>query len=207
MKHQHTSQLALILIGALSAAAGQAAETNFIGPAVGVRLAALHNEVDYGGFLAGSSSAKNDTGFDVFAAYGLPLSGDWIANVGVNYTLNKTDFGTVTYIDGGAQTVSARLKSHWSVFVAPGYRFAPQWQAYAKFSYHNARGEYTDSQLGKNSVTTNGFGYGAGLSYAVTRNIEASFELQQIDFSRETANLSNGEPSVTEAALQFAYRF
>lgn len=205
--NKHTSKLAILLIGALSAGITHAAQSNFTGPAAGVRLTALDNEVDYGGFLAGRSSSKNDTGFDIFAAYGIPLTGNWIANLGVNYTLNKTDFGTVTYSDGGVQTVSARLKSHWSVYAAPGYRFAPQWQAYAKFSYHNARGEYSDSQFGSGTVNTHGFGYGIGLGYAITRNIEASFEVRKIDFSRETINLSNGEPEVTEAALQLAYRF
>lgn len=205
--NKHTSKLVILLIGALIATVGQAAEKNFTGPAIGARIAVVDNEVDYGGFLAGRSSSKTDTGFDVFAAYGLPLAGDWITNLGVNYTVNKTDFGTVNYFDGGNQTVDVRLKSHWSVFVAPGYRFAPQWQAYAKFSYHNAKGEYNDSLLGRGSVNTNGFGYGVGIGYAVTRNIEASFELQQIDFSRKTVNLSSGKPSTTEAALQLAYRF
>ena len=202
-----TSKLVILLIGALSAAAAHAEEKNFTGPVVGVRLAAVDNEVDYGGFLAGQSSSKTDAGFDIFAGYGLPLYGDWIANVGVNYTVNKTDFGTINYTSGGNQTVSARLKSHWSVYVAPGYRFAPQWQAYAKFSYHDAKGEYNDSLLGSGTVNTHGFGYGAGISYAVTHNIEASFELQQIDFNRKTVNSSTGKPSTTEAALQLAYRF
>ena len=203
----HTSKLAILFIGALSATASHADTNRFTGAAVGVRLAAQDNEVDYGGFLAGRSSSKTDAAYDVFAAYGLPLAGNWVANLGVNYTVNKTDFGTVNYVSGGNQSVTARLKSHWSVFVAPGYRFAPQWQAYAKFSYHQAKGEYRDSLLGSGTVNTNGFGYGLGVGYAITRNVEASFELQQIDYSRKTVNLSSGKPSTTEAAVQLAYRF
>lgn len=206
MSHQHTL-LAAFFVCALPVAASHAEPINFVGPTLGLRVSSMHDKTDYSGFLAGQSSSDNDVGFDVTAGYGFNLSKDWVINVGASYAINDAKFGTVNYVDGGNQTVNAKLKDHWSVFVEPGYRFAPQWLGYASFSYHDAKGEYRDSQLGNGDVGTTGFGYGLGLSYAYTRNIETSVEIRQIDFSRESANLSAGKPQITEVGIRFNYRF
>jgi len=206
MSHNKTAVLIALTLGILPIAS-QAADANFTGPTIGARVSYVDNDVDYSGFLAGRSSSDNDTAFDLSAGYGFNLGKDWVLNVGASYTLNDTDFGTVNYVDGGNQTVTAKLKNHWSLSIEPGYRFAPQWLGFVSLSYHNAEGEYRDSQLGTGTVDTNGFGYGLGLSYAYNRNVEVGVELKQIDFSRETVNLSSGEPEVTQFALRLNYRF
>ena len=207
MSHTQASLLAAVALCALPITASQAEEANFAGPTVGLRVNAQHDKVDYGGFLAGKSSSDNDVGFDVMAGYGFNLSKEWVINVGASYTVNDTKFGTANYLSNGNQTVNAKLKNHWSVFVEPGYRIAPQWLAYASFSYHQADGEYNDSLLGRGTVSATGFGYGLGLGYALTHNIEASVEARQIDFSRESVNLSTGKGKITEAGIRLNYRF
>jgi len=209
MSHNKIAALIALALGTLPIAASQAGEANFVGPTIGARLSFVDNEVDYSGFLAGRSSSENDMAFDLTAGYGFNLGKDWVLNVGASYSVNDTDFGTITYVDGGNQTLSAELKDHWSVSVEPGYRFTPQWLGYVSLSYHSAEGEYRDSQLGSDTVDIDGFGYGLGLSYAVTRNVEVGAELKRIDFSRERVNQTDdgGEPEVTQFGLRLNYRF
>ncbi len=207
MSHKHTL-LAALVVCTLPMAASHAEQANFVGATLGARVSAQHDKLDYSGFLAGKSSSDNDVGFDIMAGYGFNLSNDWVLNVGASYAVNDTKSGTINYVDSGSNyTVNAKLTSHWSVFVEPGYRIAPQWLAYASFSYHNADAEYRDSQVGNGTVGTNGFGYGFGLGYAISHNIEASIEARQIDFSRETVNLSAGKAKITEAGIRLNYRF
>lgn len=99
------------------------------------------------------------------------------------------------------------MKNHWSAFVAPGYRFAPQWLGYVKLAYHRARSEYTDTLVGADTSSHHGVGYGAGLSYAVARNVEVNAEIHQVRFSRASFALSFGKPEVTEFNLGVNYRF
>lgn len=207
MAHNKTATLIALALGFLPIAASQAAEDNFIGPTIGARVSAVNNEVDYQGFLAGRSSSENDTAFDLTLGYGFNLGKDWVLNAGASYALNDTDFGTVNYVDGGNQTLTAKLKNHWSLSIEPGYRFSPQWLGFISLSYHNAEGEYHDSNLGIGTVDTNGFGYGLGLSYAYNRNIEVGAELKKIGFSRETVTQTSGEAEITQFGLRLNYRF
>lgn len=203
----HKRSATLLAIACALPLTSQAGEVNFTGPTIGARVSFVDNEVDYGGFLAGRSSSENDAAFDLTLGYGFNLGLDWVLNLSASYTVNDTDFGTVTYQDGGTQTVTAKLKNHWSVAIEPGYRFAPQWLGFVSLSYHSADGEYRDSQIGTGTVDSTGFGYGLGLSYAYNRNLEVGVEVKQIDFSRETVNISTGEPEVTQAGIRLNYRF
>lgn len=100
-------------------------------------------------------------------------------------------------------TINCRTR----VFIAPGIRFAPQWLGYAKLAYHHAKSDYTDSLMGSSTSSHHGTGYGAGVAYAVTRNIEVNAEIQHVRFSSASFALSSGEPSVTEFNVGVNYRF
>ena len=188
-------------------AQAQSQDRRFIGPAIGVGLSATHNKVEYGAFLAGSESSKNDFAGRLDASYGFGLSPEWVLTVGAAYDLNKTDFGRVTYVSGGTQTVDAKLKDHFAVYVAPGYQVAPNWLVYGKVSVHHAKAEYTDSGATSGETTHSGTGFGLGVATALSKQVEGRFELEQINFNEKSANLSTGKPKTTQATIYLGYRF
>lgn len=201
-----------ILIGAslslIACATAQAETPSFTGTALAIGLGAARNQVDYGGLLSGTTGKKTDTVGKLDLSHGFNLSSQWLATVGVSYDLNKTDFGTVSYVDAGrTHTVQAKLKNHFSLYVAPGYRFAPHWLGYAKLGWHTARAEFNDSLAGPGTTRHNGMSLGLGVSTALTQHVEARFEVQQINFNRQSANLSSGKPQTREAFAYLGYRF
>lgn len=195
---------AVLACVAISAYAGDA---SFTGLSLGVGVGASHNKVDYGNFLAGHASSKTDTASDVAFAYGMPVSDRWVAGFGATYDLGKHNYGRVNYTSGGAQTVDARLKQHWSLFIAPGYRVAPDWLAYGKVAYHQAKSEYVDTGTGSGTRSHHGTGVGFGVNHAIGRSLEAGLEIQQVRLSREAANNSTGKPTFTEYMVSIGYRF
>jgi opacity protein-like surface antigen len=203
--------LSLAVCTALTAltctAQAQSQDRRFIGPAIGVSLSATHNKVEYGAFLAGSESSKNDVVGRLDASYGFGLSPEWVLTVGAAYDLNKTDFGRVTYVSGGTQTVDVKLKDHFAVYLAPGYQVAPNWLVYGKLSVHHAKAEYTDSGATSGEITYSGTGFGLGVATALSKQVEGRFELEQINFNEKSANLSTGKPKTTQATIYLGYRF
>ena len=195
----------IILMALIGAAHAQ--DTNFTGPIVGVGLSAARSKVEYGAFLAGSESKKSDAVGRLDASHGFGLSPQWVLSVGVTYDLNKTDFGRITYVSGGAQTVDAKLKSHAAIYVAPGYKVAPDWLVYGKLSWHRAKGEYNDTVTGVGATTHNGMGLGIGLATAFSKQIEGRFEVEQVNYSREARNLSNGKPKTSQVTFYIGHRF
>lgn len=184
------------------------AADNFTGFTLGASAGLSHNSIDYAGYIAGKSSTKDNIVGGVNAGYGFALSDAAVLSVGASYVLNKSKFGEVTYLNSGDTIrVNGKFKDHWSVFIAPGYRFAPQWQGYAKLSYHIAKSEYSDTLMGAGTSNHHGIGYGAGLSYAVAKQVEVSAEVQHVRFNSASFALSSGRPEVTEFNVGVNYRF
>lgn len=200
---------ACLLALAICAPQSGATETSpFTGFTLGATAGLAHTSIDYSGYIEGKSSSKDDFVGGINAGYGIALGENMILSVGASYALNSAKFGQVDYQeDGQTIYVNGKLKDHWSVFVTPGLRFTPQWLAYVKLAYHYAKTEYTDTLVGSGSSNHHGFGYGAGLSYAVSKAIELNAEIQQVDLSSASFALSSGEPSVTEFNLGVNYRF
>lgn len=203
--------VSLVVCTALTAltctAQAQSQDRRFIGPAIGVSLSAAHNKVEYGAFLAGSESSKSDAAGRLDASYGFGLSPEWVLTVGAVYDLNRTDFGRVTYVSGGVQTVNAKLKDHFAVYVAPGYQVAPNWLVYGKLSVHQAKAEYTDSGAVNGETTHSGTGFGFGAATAFSKQVEGRFELEQVNYNEKSGNLSTGKPKTTQATFYLGYRF
>lgn len=200
--------LGLSAVAAVPAMAQQANQINqFAGFNVGGSAAYRDNKVDMQGFVNASPS-KSDAAAQFDASYAFALSPVWTLAVGGTYDLNKTDFGSVSYTDGGQNgTVTAKLKNHWSLYLAPGYVIAPNWQVYGKLAYHRADGEYNDSLSGSGKTSLDGMGYGVGVNYAATRNLRVGFEVQHVNFSRKSVNETSGKPEFTEAAVKVGYQF
>ncbi len=208
MKHPLHSAVTCAALTLLACTAAQAQDADFTGPALAVGVGTTHNRLEYGGFLAGQTSKENSAAVKLDGSYGIALSSQWVATLGATYDLNKTDFGTVSYVDSGTTyTVHTKLKNHYSLYVAPGYRLSPNWLVYGKLAWHHAKGEFNDSQVGTGETTHSGVGFGLGVSTVLARQVEARFEVQHINFNRKSANLSNGKPETTEAMLYFGYRF
>lgn len=207
MKYLLSFAVCATLTALIGTAHAQNQNTNFTGPAVGVSLSAARNKVEYGGFLAGSESKKSDAVGRLDASYGFGLSPQWVLSVGATYDLNKTDFGRVSYVSGGTQTVDVKLKNHVALYVAPGYQVAPNWLAYGKLSWHHAKGEYNDTGTGAGTTTHDGTGIGFGVATAFTKQIEGRFEFEQVNYSREARNLSTGKPKTSQATFYVGYRF
>lgn len=208
MKHSWQLTLSGAALALLTCGAAHAQNAEFTGPVLAIGVGAVHDEVDYGGFLAGKTGKDDDTAFKLDGSYGFSLSPQWVATVGATYDLNETDFGTVNYVDSGTPyTVQTKLKNHYSLYVAPGYRVSPNWLVYAKLAWHHAKGEYKDSQIGTGETHHSGVGYGLGVATVLAKQVEARFEVQYVDFNRKSANLSNGKPETTEAMAYIGYRF
>jgi opacity protein-like surface antigen len=207
MKRLFSLAVCTALAALIGTAQAQSQNTNFTGPAVGVSLSAARNKVEYGSFLAGSESKKSDAVSRLDASYGFGLSPQWVLSVGETYDLNKTDFGRVSYVSGGTQTVDVKLKNHAAIYVAPGYQVAPNWLAYGKLSWHHAKGEYNDTGTGSGTTNHTGTGVGFGLATAFSKNIEGRFEVEQVNYSREARDRSTGKPKTSQATLYVGYRF
>ncbi|SCK24652.1 outer membrane protein [Vogesella sp. LIG4] len=201
------ANLCLSAVAMCCMSAAFAAQGNFTGPSISLGLGSSSNKIKYGGFLDGQSSSKTDVVSDLQFNYGIAAGSNWVIGLGASYDLNDRKFGTVNYIDGGPQTVDVKLKEHWSLFVTPGYLVQPDLLVYGKLAYHGAKGEYHDTDVGNGTRHHQGIGYGVGVNYALTRAIELGAEVQYVSLSRESANLSNGKPSFTEAMLRVGYRF
>jgi opacity protein-like surface antigen len=201
--------VACLLSLAICAPQSSAAETSpFTGFTLGATAGAARSSVDYSGYIGGKSSSKDDFVGSINAGYGFALGENVVLGIGAAYVLNSAEFGQVNYQeDGRTVYVDGKLKEHWSVFVAPGLRLAPQWLAYVKLGYHHARSEYTDTLVGSGRSDHHGFGYGAGFSYAAAKAIELNAEIQQVNLSSASFALSSGEPSVTELTVGINYRF
>ena len=180
----------------------------FTGLTLGASAGLSRNSVDYSGYIAGKSSSKSNFVGNLNAAYGFALNESVVLSVGATYALNNTKFGQVSYLESGNTIyVTGELKDHWSVFVAPGLRFAPQWLGYAKLAYHSAKSDYTDTLMGSSTSRHHGVGYGAGVAYAVARNVEVNAEIQHVRLSSASFALSSGKPAVTEFNVGVNYRF
>ena len=206
MKLITTTGLLTLALCATPAFAADSA--NFTGFTVGVTAGQSHNSIDYSGYIAGKSSSDTSLASVLNAAYGFALSDSAVVSVGATYALSDAKFGQVTYVESGNTVyVNGKIKDHWSVFVAPGYRFSPQWLGYAKLAYHAAKSHYTDTLMGSGTSNHHGVGYGAGVAFAATRNFELNAEISRVDLSRGSFALSSGEPSITEFTIGANYRF
>lgn len=203
-----TSTLSLLILTLCATSALAADGASFSGFSVGATAGVSHNHIDYDGYIAGKSSSDDSFASGLNAAYGFALSDSFVLSVGATYALSNAKFGQVSYVeDGSTVEVDGKIKDHWSIFIAPGYRFAPKWLGYAKLGYHAAKSHYSDSLMGSGTSSHHGVGYGAGLAYAVASNIEISMEIEHVDLNRKHFALSSGEPDITEFKLGASYRF
>lgn len=179
----------------------------FVGAALGLGASFTDNEVKYGGFLDGKTSSENEVSGKLLASYGLAMGRDWVGTFGVDYTVGKQSYGSTTYVSGGTQTVKGEMKDVWSLSFAPGYRTSANTLLYGKLAYHAGKGVYTDTLPANGTTHHTGFGYGAGFAMTLCPHLEASIEVEHVDYSREAAVQSTGKPTQNALTLGINYRF
>lgn len=184
------------------------AEGNFTGASVAIGAGAVRNHAEYGDFFDGNSTSHTSAVGRIDLSYGFSLAPRWVANIGATYDLNKTDVGTIHFSDdAGTFDSRNKLKDHFSLYVAPGYRFTPNWLGYAKLGWHRAKVEFNDGQLGRYESKNYGFGYGLGIATTITPHIELRLEIGRVDFNRNESEDTTAKPDQTDALVYIGYRF
>lgn len=199
------SAAVLFTSASISFAAG-----NFEGLGIGVDAGVAKTKVKYSGYMGSQSASKTGGVAGLTVDYGIPLSENWIATVGANYTFTRNKTGSVHYQDNGnTYEVRAKVKQQFSVFVAPGYKVTPDLLVYAKVGYYYLKAEHTDTFFGSGTQdTTHGAaGGGIGVRYALTSHLELGAEAQYASFNKKHAALSEGKPVVTSFEASLKYRF
>jgi long-subunit fatty acid transport protein len=192
-----------------------AGDTSFLGPSIGLGVSDVRSQLEFGGVLSGQTMSKNSTGALIEASYGYPLTDDWVATAGINVDVTKYDLGDMNYTyNGSSGQVTGKLSQHWEIYVAPGYRVAPQWLVYAKFGYDQIRAQVNNSLSSYNTGDTSGWAYGLGVGYTFMPNFEARLEYMQVKYNKQQGNnatlgdaFAQGQPQTGSAILLFAYRF
>lgn len=203
-----TTTLLLGLSGISVAAAG-----NFEGPGLSASIGYVKNDVDYSYLdtdFNGEDGSTKDVAFEVGLSYAVAISSNFITEVGLTYGLNNLDVERVNYTDtqfSDEYDLKATIKDHFSLYLAPGYRFQPNWLVYGKLAYHQMQVDYRDSATGKSSKTFDGVGYGLGLAYALGSNVETGVEVQYVDYQGYRRGIVKAEPSTTQLSWSLTYRF
>ncbi len=206
---------ALALSAVLAASCGTAlaqgtAQTNFVGPAIGLTVTSVQTKVDYESTVPsinGQSTQTNDSEAALTASYGFAMSQDWVGTFGFAYGLKSADAGSVTYTAGGTQRFTSKLKDHIVVSFAPGYRVGSNALVYGKLAYHQVKADYTDTGSTSGSLTHTGSGIGVGVAFAIDPKLELRAEYESVTYSAEKAQLTTGKPKQNGLTFGLLYKF
>ena len=172
----------LALGSAATAMAAPSNATTFTGPAleigVGVGKADVKNH---------NLDEKNKTDVSLRGNYNVDYGSNWIGGAEVAVKPLKRTLGS-----NAAGTVKQKMDA--SVSYVQGYRFAQDAMAYGKVGYHYGRFENVNNM--------NGLGYGLGMKYAVTPNVELGGEWEQTRYKRNDDKATNNSYMLT-----VGYRF
>lgn len=156
-------------------------------------------------------------------SYGFAVAPQVVLQVGAAADLGKTDMYKESFSgEGWSQSTSFKEKSHYSIYVAPGYLVTPKTMVYAKLAYHRMKVEGAINQSweggvsGSDTQSFKGFGFGAGIQTMLTSNVFAYAEVQRVQYGSETIYADSGEgwsesesakPRSTIGAIGVGYRF
>lgn len=157
-------------------------------------------------------------------SYGFMIAPQFVMQVGATADLAKTDIYKASSSDGDeSESVSLKEKSHYSIYVAPGYLVTPKTMVYAKLAYHRMKVKssyneswYEGSFSESGTQSFKGFGFGAGVQTMLTANVFAYAEIQRVQYGKETLYSNSGQdwsesssakPRSTIGAVGIGYRF
>ncbi len=183
-------------------------DTSFTGASAAIGVGAVRSHTEYGIIFRGNTIDHTAAVGKVDLSYGFNLASQWVTSVGATYDLNKTNLGTVHFTDSsGSFDSENKLKNHFSLYVAPGYRFASNWLGYAKLGWHTAKVEFNDGEIGRYETQHSGFGYGVGIATALSPHLELRFEIGHVDFNQKEKEDVTAKPDTTDGLVYLGYRF
>ncbi|MGR6982136.1 porin family protein [Testudinibacter sp. P27/CKL/0425] len=189
----------LIAVGVVASSAVQAvpAGQTFVGPSVGLNLA-TNKGTSSGGTEV---SFKRFTSLNLIGDYGFDYGNDF---VGLPYASIKLFGDKLGQSDTLNISNSSRNKieqrDHYTLGYAQGYRITPNLLGFGKLNYNYS--EIKFENLNNDKRNFKGFGYGAGVRYALDSDIELGVEYIR-------SNLKHGDDKLKLNTFDFSasYRF
>lgn len=206
MKLKRNVLFSLCVVTAIGFTA-QAAADSFVGPGIGIGLGVASTNMDYSGYISGSTDETDFAG-ELNFSWGVPVAGDFLITAGGTWGINKLDMGTGNYYNSYGH-VESKVKNRFFIWAAPGYRLTPDIYLYAKGGYYWAKGEYQESRFGSGDASIHGYGVGIGAAFTPFRvkDIELGAEVLYADFSDKTIDETTVSPDWTQFMLTVTYRF
>lgn len=145
----------------------------------------------FNGIVAGGYS--QDLGIIDPSIKGLNLAANIFYVIGNQSSGSKSASGTDAGGYSNNFSLNGKLKNTFGISVEPGWNFTDNALGYVKLAWLNSRAQSTinfsdnDGNAfgidGPSSSTVNGFGYGIGAKYLITKNIFAGVDLMGVTYS------------------------
>ncbi|MCQ9326513.1 porin family protein [Neisseria dentiae] len=178
--------LTVLALGSAAMVSAQPLSNTFTGPSVEIGAGISKTDLK-------NSNLKEKNKFDIAIRgnYNVEYGANWIGGIEVaakpiHVTVGKNAAGKVTQ------------KFDASASYLQGYRFTENAMFYGKVGYHYGKFE----GINGHDRRMNGVGYGAGLKYTVTPNVEVGGEWEQTRFKRGSDKATNNSYMAT-----VGYRF
>lgn len=204
MKKTITALAAIALTCAAASSFAQSAKAaSFTGWGVGATVSAVNNAADLRPNLTDLAASGSEVALS--GSYGYAMGGDWIGTAGLTIGLVGSDFGS--YMQGGT-TSTAKIKNHYSVSFAPGYRLGDRGLIYGKVAYHQADVNYTATSGFDLTTAHRGTGVGIGYAMAMSDTLELRGEYEFVKFdTQNTSASSDATPHQGRLNVSLFYKF
>ncbi|WP_107879813.1 porin family protein [Neisseria animaloris] len=179
--------LTVLILGSTAIASAESFSDTFTGPAVEVGVGVSKTDVKHR-----SLNEKHKADVSVRGNYNVEYGNNWIG--GAEVALKPLNRKISNHGNG-----KVKQKYDASVSYLQGYRFAQDAMVYGKVGYHYGK---FDNVIAGTNRHMNGLGYGAGLKYAVTPNVEVGGEWEQTRYKRSNNKATNNSYMAT-----IGYRF
>lgn len=197
-----TALVAALLAASSSAALAQSA--NFTGPGLGVVVSAQQHRIDRDPAWT-NDMGSNSTATALVGSWGFASGQHWVTTVGLDIGLGNTEYFRET---ASGITSTAKVKQHYALSVAPGYRLGNESLVYAKVALHSLAIDYEATNATAYARTHQGYGLGVGYAQALAKNIELRAELETIAYGWETtANNVKLAPRQNNLNFALVYKF
>jgi opacity protein-like surface antigen len=168
---------------------------------------------------SGIKASADDAVFDSFGgnsefsggidlSWGTKISETGVLTVGVEADLIQPDVFNVN--GGGGDTLTAKQKNRYGIYVAPGTVIGRDTLVYGKVGYNSMKGELVGAgDFGDftRSQSFTGFGYGLGIKTMLTPQAFLKVEVNRLTYSSETIGGGTFEPSSTAGVIGIGTSF
>ncbi len=178
--------LTVLALGSAAAVSAQPLSNTFTGPSVEIGVGTSKTDVKNSNL-----NEKHKADVAVRGNYNVEYGNNWIGGAEVAVKPVHRTVGT-----NAAGKVKQKVDA--SASYVQGYRFAQDAMVYGKVGYHYGQFEGVNGR----DRSMDGVGYGAGMKYAVTPNVEVGGEWEQTRFKRGGDKATNNSYMAT-----VGYRF